>query len=336
MFISILCTILNQFFSLSQNAGKGATIGKFPCQRVCRLFLNGVDTTREDNRTMGSEAKDVTAVSPKEQPRQGWKEFFYDPDTGAVLTRTWKSWALITLFFVVYYACLSGFFFSMLTAFNQTLYTDRPKWQTTDSFIGKSPGLGLTPGHSITFNQTDGSSWKRWSDKSKELLKKYENAATGKSKAKPFDLGKLGPCGKDNYGYDQGKPCVFLKLSKIYGLKHEYYDPADLPKEMPEELKKHIATVSAANQVWVECHGRNSADKEGITAINYYPAERGFPEKFFPYEGQDGYQDPLVAVQMELKPDKRIHIECKAWAKNIDHSHRYKVGMASLEIMRQK
>jgi len=286
-----------------------------------------------------------TAIRPKE--RHGWeaiKFLLYNPETGEVLTRTPKSWALITVFYIIYYSCLAAFWAAMLTVFFTTLEDDRPKWLTSDSLIGRSPGLGLRPAQSaefldssmIMFDPTEEASWKGWSDRSKEFLAKYENAEDGMK----FDLSQLGDCGKENYGYDQGKPCIFLKLNKIYGLQHDFYnDTSNLPDDMPEELAAHIGTKSgaAANQVWVDCQPKNPADKDGISNINYFPADRGFPEEFFPFERQPGYLSPLVAVQFEPNtPGQLIHIECRAWAKNIGYSRRDKVGIASLEIMRLK
>jgi len=289
-----------------------------------------------------------TAIRPKERHGlEAIKYLLYNPDTGEVLTRTPKSWALITVFYIIYYCCLAGFWAAMLTIFFQTLDPARPKWVTDESLIGRSPGLGLRPGQSaefvdssmIMFDHNDPASWQGWADRSKEFLKKYE-AVADDSEAKAFDLSALGDCGTGNHGYDQGKPCIFLKLNKIFDLEHDYYnDPADLPEEMPAELKAHIGTMSgdAANQVWVDCQPKNPADKEGIDSIKYFPADRGFPAAYYPFNGQKGYQSPLVAVQFEPNtPGQLIHIECRAWAKNIGYSRRDKVGIASLEIMRLK
>ena len=48
-----------------------------------------------------------TAIKPPE--RHGWEKIsylLYNKDTGEILTRTPKSWALITIFYVIYYALL--------------------------------------------------------------------------------------------------------------------------------------------------------------------------------------------------------------------------------------
>jgi len=303
-----------------------------------------------------------TAIRPKE--RHGWeavKYLLYNPETGEVLTRTPKSWALITVFYLIYYSCLAAFWAAMMAVFLQTLPTEhRPKLETTAGLIGKSPGLGLRPAQSadfvessmIMYDPDEQSSWKGWAERCKDFLDK--NYGDKKPTESPeFKIADLGPCGKGNYGYDEGKPCIFLKLNKIYNLEHTYYTKeninSDNPafekleaesqeslKDMPAELKTYIEGKSGddAKQVWVDCQPKNPADKEvlPLTNIKYYPG-RGFPKKYFPFKGQKNYHSPLVAVQFEPKTrGQLVHIECRAWAGNIGYNRRDKIGIASFEI----
>jgi len=53
--------------------------------------------------------------------------------------------AKILLFYVIFYAVLSGFFGAMLAVFYQTLDPNAPKWQLDNSLIGSNPGLGFRP-----------------------------------------------------------------------------------------------------------------------------------------------------------------------------------------------
>ena len=108
--------------------------------------------------------------------------------------------------------------------------------------IGISPGLGLKPGQlpdlidssMISYavaseNDTgvpgaDGyvAGRNSWIKRTEEFLKTYSDpkeACVSGGETKPgscFDLIHLGPCGEKPYGYDQGKPCVYLTLKKIY------------------------------------------------------------------------------------------------------------------------
>lgn len=297
-----------------------------------------------------------TAIKPKEY--KGWeavRNFLYNRDTGQVCSRTPKSWALITGFYIIYYSCLAAFWAAMLTVFFQTLPEGMPKWQNENGLIGISPGLGLRPKQTearvdssmIVFSENaaddgdDRPGWKGWADRSTEFLKKYRD-----SPYKGFDVASLGDCGKieTGHGYKVGKPCVFLKLNKIYGLQHSFYNDTsddqlkDLNGEvadMPQSLKDHIDKQTDQNQVWVNCVPKNIADKEGLNSIKYFPESRGFPGTYFPFKGEEDFKSPLVAVQFEPKlKGQLIHIECRAWAKNIGYNRRDKIGINSFEILK--
>jgi len=289
-----------------------------------------------------------TAIKPKEY--KGWaavSNFLYNRETGQVCSRTPKSWALITGFYIIYYSCLAAFWAAMLTVFFQTLPDGMPKWQNANGLIGVSPGLGLRPTQTeeridssmIVFSENadddgpDRPGYKGWADRAAEFLKEYTDAPYG-----GFDVSTLGDCAKEGHGYNEGKPCVFLKLNKIYGLQHSFYnDTNELKKksDMPDSLKEHIGKQTDQNQVWVNCVPKNVADIEGLESIKYFPESRGFPGTYFPYNGQEGFKSPLVAVQFEPKrKGQLIHIECRAWAKNIGYNRRDKIGINSFEILK--
>merc|ERR1712156_884888 len=111
----------------------------------------------------------------------------------------------------------------------------------------------------------------------------------------------LGPCGVRPYGYDQGKPCVYLKLNKIYGVKNEIFPDAikDVVvegKKIPDELVNVINLEPDKDQVWVECHGEYPADVEALG-------------------------------------NQLLHVECRAWAKNIGYNKRDRIGINHLELL---
>lgn len=294
-----------------------------------------------------------TAIKPKE--RHGWEAVRYiihNPETGEFFSRTPKSWALITGFYIIYYSCLAGFWLAMLNIFFLTLSDTEPKWIADNGLIGKSPGLGLKPGQlnelidssMIAFNKekkeaqgapgdanyVDG--YAGFAERIEKFLGPYKNC-TG---AHCFPLSSLGSaCSTKPYGFDQGKPCVYLKLNKIIQLKNEAYKVDELPELMPATLKQHIKAQTDKDQVWVECHGEYPADIEGLGAIKYFPAAQGFPAKYFPYMGKSKpYQSPLIAVQFaNAKANQLLHVECRAWAKNIGYSKRDRIGINHLELL---
>jgi len=304
-----------------------------------------------------------TAIKPKE--RHGWEAVRYlihNPETGEYFTRTPKSWLLITTFYIIYYSCLAAFWAAMLAIFLQTLpdynaIQAQPKWTTDSSIIGMSPGLGMRPKNQdekidsamIQYNiaakeDTDiVAGWGPWAERAQKFLKTIEQNRQDQAEGvQQFDLSQLGDCGKanTNLGYDEGKPCIFLKLNRIYGLENTPFEgePTDEEQKakwnsMPESLKQHIEQQTDKKQVWVECHGQYPADVESLGQPKYYPASQGFAKIYFPYKNQKGYESPLVAVQFpDAKRNQLLHVECRAWAQNIGYDKRDRIGINLFEL----
>lgn len=104
----------------------------------------------------------------------------------------------IGLFYVVYYAFLTGFFIAMLVIFYQTLDDTVPKWQNSNGIIGSNPGkktnhywlsksiidissasgVGYRPGPSkdhvestlVYFRHGELGNWKSWAERLDEFL----------------------------------------------------------------------------------------------------------------------------------------------------------------------
>ena len=85
--------------------------------------------------------------------------------------------------------------------------------------------------------------------------------------------------------------------------------------------------------IWVSCKGENPADMEYIGPIEYTP-DPGFPAYFFPYRNTPGYLSPIVAVRF-VKPQAfvLINVECRAWAKNIQHDRSNRLGLVHFELL---
>jgi len=349
---------------------------------------------KEENTMLGG-----TAIRPVE--RHGLEAvswFLYDRKTGAIMGRTPKSWFLITIFYMIYYSCLAGFWgLCMYIFMHTTITSDQPRWLTRDSIIGESPALGVRPSQTdalldsgiFMFNKDamhdvpgEIPGWKGWADRTQAFLDTFpkdkaackqkfcdngialdedEFCDNGKfckngialdkdgvptekinqeernEKFYFFDQTSLGTnCTKENnFGFSSGKPCVILKLNKIYGLEHDYYNEANV--DMPNALQMHITSNGEQyrDHVWVDCHGENAFDKDVLKSkVTYSPASRGFSSIFYPYMNAQGYQSPLLAVQFEDLPvGQLMHIECRAYAGNINYDRKDKIGKAHFEIM---
>ncbi|CAL8074558.1 unnamed protein product [Orchesella dallaii] len=205
-------------------------------------------------------------LAPTQKPKKedGFKEFLYNPETGAVLGRTGMSWLLIFIFYIIFYIALAAFSLLNFYLFYLTISVDAPKWTMDSSLIGTNPGVGFRPRPDqedstdstlIWFKQQDPNDFKFWSKQLEEFIEKIEEIqkdagddkthsctlgtenTTNRNKSCIVDLKQLGPCTKENdFGYGQGKPCFIIKLNKIYGWKPEAYGYKDTKSEFNQEL----------------------------------------------------------------------------------------------------
>lgn len=325
-----------------------------------------------DNKTNDTKAAPQQyqfAQKPEDLPGwEGFKKFMWNSESSEFLGRTASSWFKIGLFYVVYYTFLTGFFIGMLVIFYQTLDDKQPKWQNANGIIGTNPGVGYRPkphddnveSTLVQFRHGELGNWKPWSKRLDDFLKAYREVD---KKPKPdanhvecsFDMevgqGQYcqvkvddlitGDCTEEkHYGYDVGKPCILIKLNKIYGWKPEPYEAATLPAaapDMPEQLVEYINNTATAKEkdhmIWFSCEGENPADKEHIGPLIYYP-KPGVPVYHYPYENQDGYRSPAVFAHFSNpKHGVLISITCKAWAKNIEHDYMERRGTTHFELM---
>lgn len=171
---------------------------------------------------------------------------------------------------------------------------------------------------------------------------------------KQFELNKVcrfeivemfGPnnmCSKErNFEFDKAKPCMLIKLNKIYGWMPEAYGPDDA---LPRELQPYEAIVRKyPRNVFVLCEGEFQVDLDFIGHIRYFSrtqdgsgeSQLGFiPFYYFPFRNQDGYRSPLVfAYFHNITTNVLINVVCKAYAKNIYRNNVYRMGSVHFEIV---
>jgi len=310
---------------------------------------------------------DKKSYSPTKGPQQGgFKRFLWNPDTKEFLGRTGGSWFKITIFYIIFFAGLAAFFGLMLWVFYQTLDPNKPKWTLEQGLIGTNPGVGFRPmpdqeknveSTLIWYKRGNAGDWKYWSDELAKFWKEYDSQTrsagssstdtcswgSGASKDKfcQVELTKMEGCTENNnFGYEQGEPCVLIKLNRIYDWKPDPYtsldlaNPNNIPKEMPQSLINEInATNPAETYVWFSCRGENPADEENLGGdIRYYP-KQGIPTYYFPYVYQNGYLSPFIFVRFNPLNGVLINVECTAWAKNIAPNRQDRVGKVHFELM---
>jgi sodium/potassium-transporting ATPase subunit beta len=144
-----------------------------------------------------------------------------------------------------------------------------------------------------------------------------------------------------NFEYDKSKPCVLLKLNKIYNWRPEAYGPED---ELPLELQPHEHLVRAnPRNVFILCRGEFQVDLDFTGNIVYYsltPDGQGessigfIPFYYFPYKNQDGYRSPLVfAYFKNITTNVLVNVMCRAYAKNIKRNDLYRIGTVHFEMI---
>jgi len=322
-----------------------------------------------------------TAIKPVGWDRTGFEAFryfIYDPATGAILSRTPMSWAKITGFYCIYYTLLAAFWLTSLQIFFLTIDDHVPKWTLNESIIGSNPGVGMKPPMSdkhidsslFVFYSSDTKSTptnpigegERNADKAKRMdlfLKKYLNkkglfecpggnadtdmANRGKCQ---FDLSSLGECGSSPYGYmpedETMKPCLFIKLNKIFNFDPKPVDASNLDDpmfdSMTAQLKEKIRKAEDKEQVFFDCFGRFAGDKEGAT-LKFFPESQSVSLKYFPYTGGN-YHSPMMAVQIDIpktannkNTGQMIHVECRAWYEGVKHDKKEKAGLTQFEVI---
>ncbi|XP_018899561.2 sodium/potassium-transporting ATPase subunit beta-2 [Bemisia tabaci] len=330
--------------------------------------------TRSKTPAAGSGTGDANGVGyeweyarPKDDNKSKWERIalaIYNPSTNEILGRTLKSWGGLLIFYAIFYSVLALLFAICMKVLLSTLNDQSPRWQLESSIIGTNPGLGYRPmspnvddGSVIWYQHKNATNIKIWTSSLDTFLQGYRDPQSlpggvtnqvicdyekGPSRGKvcDVDMSRFGPCTSETgYGFPQSKPCIFIKLNRIYGWVPDFYnDSRDLPRDMPESLKKHIRTITDPKQlrtVWVSCHGEGPADVENVGPIKYYP-QQGFPGYFYPFENTEGYLSPLVAVHFQNpKLNNLINIECRAWAKNIIYrkSLHHREGSVHFELL---
>ncbi|XP_006637773.1 sodium/potassium-transporting ATPase subunit beta-3 [Lepisosteus oculatus] len=243
---------------------------------------------------------------PAEQNQSTWKDFIYNPRSGEFMGRTASSWALILLFYLVFYGFLAGLFTLTMWVMLQTLDDYTPKYRDRVS----NPGLVIRPREmDIFFNRSDPLNYRQYVQHLESFLQQYNDTEQDKNvvctpgvyfdqddmetqkKVCQFKRSSLGLCSglpDTTFGYAEGKPCVLVKMNRIIGLK---------PRGSP----------------FINC----TAKKENSLQMNYFPVEGKFDLMYFPYYGKkahENYVQPLVAVKLNLTGsdyNKELSVECK-------------------------
>ncbi|XP_059165239.1 sodium/potassium-transporting ATPase subunit beta-like [Physella acuta] len=279
--------------------------------------------------------------------------FLWNGETKEFLGRGGRSWVEIGIFYLVFYSCLAGFFIATIAVFYETIDADQPKLQGDSSLLKGNPGLGYQPMPDIQttliYSENNVNDSKEYVKSINKVLAEYRQTDLNNVDCSGIDKPRLDEqvacrfnysalteqCNEKNgYGMLEGKPCILLKLNKIYG-----WVPAVWKEEEVNAVARVPGNVKSAytpDRIWVDCHGENAPDNDNLGAaedISYFP-EQGFPLAFYPYKNQKDYRSPLVFVKFNtVVHHVGIMVECVALAKNINVDRTEKEGSVHFELL---
>ncbi|XP_076832306.1 sodium/potassium-transporting ATPase subunit beta-3b [Brachyhypopomus gauderio] len=240
-----------------------------------------------------------------EGKKSSWKDFIYNPRTGEFLGRTASSWALIFLFYVVFYGFLTGMFTLTMWVMLQTLDDYTPRYRDRVA----NPGLMIRPRSlEITVNISSPQQYHEYVQSLENFLHEYNDTVQEQNeqchageyfmqddeevkKVCLFKRSYLRQCSglaDTSFGYSEGQPCILVKMNRVIGL---------MPRGEP----------------YVNC----LAKREAPLQMNLFPAEGRIDKMYFPYYGKKAhpnYVQPLVAVKLLLTEqdyNEPLIVECK-------------------------
>lgn len=293
-----------------------------------------------------------------------FSKFIFNKEKGTCFGRSARSWFEITFFYVIFYACLAGFWIACLAVFLTTLDDKVPRYYGKGTIMGVNPGLGYQPWMNddpdstlISWNVRDPSSYKKYVRRLDDYLSKYYNTTstrectgsdsnkqsinqdtgkvydadneTGPVKSCRFDLSQFDAKGCGNstdYGFRDAKPCIVLSLNRMIGWTPDpYVDSKSVPEQIKDRYKKGSVTLL--------CNGTSDFDKEYLGSVTYIP-EEGIDGKYYPYAVMDNYHQPVAMVKFENLPrNKVVLVECYAFALNIVRDITSKLGLVNFELL---
>lgn len=284
------------------------------------------------------EKSSVREIQDKTKTKcMNFKKKIWNSEKKEFFGRTASSWAkILTFYFVFFYPLLFAFWYFMMFVLFQTLSNHEPKYKLEKSVIGSIPALGYRPNPPmpantlktgvIWFDPNKTESYEAWVSSLNTFLEPYYNKQDGavscsrdkhttKNRICSVDVkADSETCTKDSeFGYPDGKPCVLVKLNRIYGWIPKSFGE----EEIPADLKSHLNETFEKDLVYVTCDGETKEDRANVGEIVYRP-KRGIPSYYYPFTNQKGYLSPFIFIQFRsIKRGEVVEVRCRAWYKNI-------------------
>ncbi|CAF4175269.1 unnamed protein product [Rotaria sp. Silwood2] len=131
------------------------------------------------------------------------------------------------------------------------------------------------------------------------------------------------PCTKPkSFGYHKGRPCIAIKINRIFGWIPEPYQSKE---EVPIEIR-HLWQPVMKNFILIKCFGQYPTDEDLVHEVDHISilgnkAIGGIPTYFYPFLNQPGYRQPYIWAQfIKIESNVLLNIVCRAYARNIRQS----------------
>ncbi|XP_059177863.1 sodium/potassium-transporting ATPase subunit beta-2-like [Physella acuta] len=278
------------------------------------------------------------------------KLWLYNPEENTVMGRTPRDWALYLFCIFIFLSSLIAISAAFCGIFYWVVDWNAPELQGASSIL-QTPGMSFRPqpyvkSTLVRFLKGDVTTYSHIIDHIEAYVQYYENALQVGDRYKDcsairtrrtdeldkvcvFDAIVFGElCVKQqNYGYDDGQPCILLKLNRIFDWIPEEYTPETVPDLIKDDWSK--------DDPWwihVRCDGDDDTTRENMGDLLYFP--KGFHFKYFPFRNQQGYRSPLLFLRMDNpRPGVLLMMTCRAFAKNIIHDRVEQVGQIRFEVL---
>jgi sodium/potassium-transporting ATPase subunit beta len=248
----------------------------------------------------------------------GFRSFMWNGETKEFMGRNGKSWAEITVFYVIFFLCLAGWWtgglYLVMTTF-PPIETSGPKH--TSYLDHRGPGIHVEP----KWEKVGGDYQRLYLLKTKRsnYIKRIAKFMEDNSDVSNFTTADFGDCSKEAYNssWANNKLCFYVYLNKIFGF-------------LPEGKVQSGKTTP----VIVTCNAARSEYESKVNGSESYPRD-GMDLSRYPWTKQSGWKPPIVASRVTLadNAEGEVRIRCNMVAANIFiEDDKPNIGMAEFRV----
>jgi sodium/potassium-transporting ATPase subunit beta len=295
-----------------------------------------VEETKKPKKTVGQKTSECCRSCCK---------FMWNSEERTCMGRTGWSWVQILSFYLCFYAVIAGIWAVCMAVFLATLDPYAPTQLGMYSMLKNNPGMGQWPAPQLSgstlvnFDSSNSSTYQTFINTLNQAVSIYNSSypnilypncsipsgvTANISVGCYFNPALLGvPCSNaSSFGYNIGKPCVLLRINKIYGWSPQpLFNGGNTTNEntfrnIPSNFKTSYNGSPNNTYIPISCTGLNDGDADNINSVTFYPPY-GIDASFFPYYNQPNYQPPAVMAQFDLVPGVGVMVWCKFWTQNV-------------------